>query len=363
MRVRLDAVTDTDLSAWRDLADQAAEPNPYFRPEFVRANAIERGLPIELLVVRDRTRWLACLPIRARSPTRTLPLPYLEALTDAYSLCGTPLVHRDYIEPALQGLIEAVAAQRGVAALLIGALAADGPLMAAINTTAANLGVTAIAYQEYERAAWRRPSEGDPTGIRLKQSDRRILSKRARQMSQYLGGDLRLVVRSGDPAAWDAFLKIECSGWKAARGTALASTNADATFFRRMCADMHAAGKLDLVALDVGGQTVAMECHLVDGRTLYSFRIAYDETFRRFSPGTQLSRMVIDRFDQEGFDLADSCAAPGNNHMEWLWPDRRAMQNLLLLTRDRASHLVRPAILAKSIARRARDDIQRRRVR
>ena len=85
--VRLDptALDEAGLAAWRELADRAAEPNPFFRPEFLLANAVERHVPAELLVVADGARWLACLAVTHRPANPRFPLPALVALTDAYS--------------------------------------------------------------------------------------------------------------------------------------------------------------------------------------------------------------------------------------------------------------------------------------
>ena len=75
LRLDAGALDVGDLRAWSELADRAAEPNPFFRPEFVLANATERGLPVELVVARDDTRWLLCLPVRRRPPSRHFPFP------------------------------------------------------------------------------------------------------------------------------------------------------------------------------------------------------------------------------------------------------------------------------------------------
>lgn len=357
MRVRPDAVTEEDLSAWRDLADRAVEPNPFYRPEFLLANVIERGVRIDLLVVREGERWLACLPVVDRPPSRTLPLRHLEGFVDEYVLSGTALVDRDAIDAGIDGLIWSIEADRDAAALLLRILPAGGPIAEAIDRVAAHRGIRPIISQTYERASWRRPADGEPSGTRLKTSDRRILGRRARRMQEALGGDIEVIDRTTDPKSWDAFMTMERSGWKEERGTALGSTDRDAAFFRRMCADMSAAGHLEVVALVVGGQPVAMEVHLPDGDALYSFRIAYDDAYRPFSPGTQLSFLVIEGFQDQGYRFADSCASPDNTHMNWLWPDRRPVHSLFLPSGSRASQLVRPALWAKNQARRFRDEV------
>lgn len=133
-----------------------------------------------------------------------------------------------------------------------------------------------MVYLDVERATWRRPPDKDFPGARLKRSDRRILAWRSRLLTLEVGGELEVVDRSREPDAWESFLAMENSGWKAERVTALGSTKANAATFLRICAQMSAAGQLELVGLEAGGRTVAMECHLVDDDVLYSFRIAYE---------------------------------------------------------------------------------------
>jgi len=361
--VRLDPRTLSagDVAAWGDLADRALEPNPFLHPEFVLASVIERGIAAELLVILYGTLWIAALLVRTRRPSLRLPLPYVEALTDAYSFCSTPLIDRDAVAPAANGLIDAVIAERRGAALSLGMYPPEGPVADALAAAAAGRGMRPIVYSDYERAAWQSSPDPHFPGPRFNHSDRRELARRARHLAAELGGELEVVDRTNDPDAWEAFLAMEDSGWKAERGTALGSTPADAAFFRRMCAGMSAAGRLEVVALEVAGRTVAMECHLVDGSLFYSFKIAHDPAFRKFSPGTQLKYRVIDQLAERGLSLADSCAVPDNAHMNRLWPDRRRMQTLLLPTGAPSAKLLRPAMRARETARRIRDDIARRR--
>lgn len=361
IRVDPTSLGDADLDAWRALADRAAEPNPFYRPEFLLADSIERAADVDLLVVRDGDRWLACLPVVDRPPSRTLPLPHLEGFVDEYVLCGTPLVDRDAIEVGIDAIVGSVQAERNAAALLLRILPVDGPVADAIDLAAERRGIDPITSHTYERASWRRAVDGEPSGTRLKASDRRVLGRRTRRMQEALGGDVRVVDRTHDPAGWEAFLAMERSGWKEAWGTALGSTDRDAAFFRRMCAAMSTVGHLEIVELAVGEQPVAMEVHLPDGDALFSFKIAYDDAFRPFSPGTQLSFLVIEGLQDQGFRIADSCASADNTHMNWLWPDRRPVRSLLLPSGSRASRLVRPSIWAKDQARRIRAEVTRRR--
>lgn len=358
---RLDpaGLDQADLAAWRELADRAAEPNPFYRPEYLLPNLSERHDDVSLLVVRGDGRWLACVPIRSVPANRTFPLPHVEALVDSYSVCSTPLIDREHLRRGVDGLLGFVDDEHGASALLLASFPPDGPVGADLTAAAIARGIHPVVYLDGTRAAWHRWSDGGSPGAGIHESERHKLARRTRGLERELGADVEVVDRAGDPDAWEAFLALEASGWKAEAGTALASSEADAAFFRRMCAGMSATGHLRLVALEGGGRTVAMECHLIEDRAAYVIKIAYASDLHRYSPGVQLGVRVIDGFHEQGLDLADSCAAEDSAHINRLWPERRRMQTLLLPTAARSARLVGPTVQAKRLARHVRDDLLR----
>lgn len=350
-------VGTADLAAWRTLADRAAEPNPFYRPEYLLSNVDERHGDVRLLVVRDDRHWLACLPIREVPANRTFPLPHVEALVDPYSVSSTPLVDRDEVQRGVDGLLAFVGDEHGASALLLAMFPPDGPVGTALTAVAPSRRIHPIVYLDGTRAAWHRSPEDRPNGAGINESERHRLARRARGLERELGAGLQVVDRAHDPVAWDVFLALEASGWKAEAGTALASTASDAAFFRRMCAGMSATGHLELVALEAGGRTAAMECHLIEDRATFVIKIAYAADLHRYSPGYLLGVRVLDGFDQQGLHLADSCAAEGNAHIDRLWPARRRIQTILLPTGARSARLVGPTVRAKRLARHVRDDL------
>lgn len=348
-----------ELDRWRTLADRAAEPNPYFRPEYVLANALERDRSVSLIVIRDGERWVACLPITQRTASRALPLPHVGALTDEYSLLGTPLVDRDAVGAAADALVESNQESRGPAALMIDQLAFDGPIGPALLAAAEARGLRPITLRQFERAAWRRTDDSAAPGQPGKDTDVKRLRRRARRLAEELGGSVQVADRTEESDAAEVFLAMENSGWKAEHGTALGSTAADAAFFRRICRDMSGAGLLRIISLEVNGRPLAMECHLRDGDALFSFKIAYDHGFSSFSPGAQLDLHLIEGFATQGLALVDTCASPANAHMNRLWPHRRPMRTLLLPSGARSSVLVRPFVAGKAMVRSVHKDLAR----
>ena len=359
MRIAVGSVGTADVAAWGELADRAAEPNPFYRPEFLLANAVHRQIAIELLIVKDEGRWLACLPVRRRPPTLRLPVSSLTALADEYSFSGTPLIDRDELERAADGLLQLAREEGRVAILLIPMFNVDGPVGRALQAAARRHDVRLSRIASFQRAAWHRAPKRHFPGPSFNRSDRRELSRTARRLREELGGDLVVVDRTHDPSAWEEFLAMERAGWKGDRGTALGSRSRDAQFFRRMCAGMSAAGRFELLCLEVGGRTIAMESHLLDGATLWPFKIAHDPAYRRFSPGTQLMYRVIDSLHDRAIEIADTGAVPENAHMNRLWPDRRTLHSVLIPTGAPAARLVPLVLLARVAVRDIRRTARR----
>lgn len=355
------AVDEAGLVAWRNLADRAAEPNPFFRPEFLLANVVERQVPAELLVVIEDDRWLACLPVQRRPANLRFPLPTLAAVTDLYSFSGTPLLDRDAVDAAADGLLQLVRAERRAAVLMIGIFETSGIVGTAMTRAAERTGAPFREHSSFGRAGWWRSAEPHFPGPGFTGHDRRQLHRRTKKMRAELGGEITVVDRTMDPDGWEQFLAMENSSWKAERGTALASTERDAAFFRRMCAGLSRSGQLELLALQVGEHTAAMQASLIDGATLFAFKIAFDPQYGQFSPGTILKYRTLERLEGSTLNVGDSCAAPDNAHMNRLWPDRRVMRTLVMPTGSPLGALLLPLLGARAVGRRIRDIIVNRR--
>ena len=363
LRLDAGALDAADVAAWSELADRAVEPNPFFRPEFVLASVAKRRAPVELLVVRDDDRWLACMPFRRTGSWRRIPLPCLHPWLPEYSYLATLLIDRDAVRAAAEAFVAEARAQRDAAMFVFDMCDPEGPVADALVAAARRLGVPLIVQREFERAAWRRLPDGSEREDSMNEHKRqRLLAKQSRQLARHLDTELEVLDRAGDPAAWETFLAMENSGWKGEQGTALAAKPTDAAFFRAMCAGMSGRGGLELRSLEGGGRSVAMECCLKEGDELiYGFKIAYDAEFSKFSPGAQLQALTLQRFDDVRPLLYDSCAWSENAVHNRIWPDRRRMQVLVLPTVAPVARLLPFWLWIEATARGARDGIRRRR--
>jgi CelD/BcsL family acetyltransferase involved in cellulose biosynthesis len=347
----LDSLSDREVAAWRALAGRAAEPNPFFEPDFVLPAA--RHLPsreVGLLAVEDGDDWRACMPV-ARMRVGGLS-PGLGTWRHRYCFLGTPLVDRDHLEPGIAALLRHPLG-KGRAQLFMAEAMSDGPVLGALHDCLAEEKLAMVFEADHERASLRRRSDGVYSeGKRAHR--RRELQRLWRRLEEQLGHQLEVHEDMGERPVWEDFLELESSGWKGRGATALAANPSHAAFFRELCAGFADAGRLQMLTLKAGKRVVAMKCNISAGDTLFCFKIGYDESLSRYSPGVQLERANVDVFhERRNEEFMDSCAAPDNKMINRLWPDRRNITNLVLSRRG-VRVVARQALRAADAVRTAR---------
>ena len=336
------AVGVAEVEAWRDLCDDAAEPNPFYAPEFVLpawSTLSLRGCGLR--VVLDGREWIACLPIQARRAAGAAII----GLTHGYSFLSTPLVRRGCVEAGVRGLV--ARRRRGPApAVSLTRAGGDGPVAGALAAVVAEAGLAPVWERRAERAA-ARPLRGGPA------PRHRDLERRRRRMQEALDGPVTVEDRSASAAAVGEFLALEAAGWKGREGTALAGRPGDRAFFVAMSAGFAERGLLRLWTLTAAGRTAAMACELRAGDAVFGFKTCHDETLRRYSPGTQLLSDLVDRFrSDDRLTLYDSCSDPDAKGINDLYGGRREIVSLAAAPRPLAGGL-RAGIDGLSSVRRA----------
>ena len=137
------------------------------------------------------------------------------------------------------------------------------------------------------------------------------------------------------------FLELEARGWKGRNASALGSSDAGRLFFIRASAPRRGADDLMMLGLRLAGRWIALKCNFVSGEGSFAFKIAYDEDYAKFSPGTLLELENIRRFHaRPELRWMDSCADPGHFMVNRLWPDRRALADLVSTTGRAAGDLM-----------------------
>ena len=130
--------------------------------------------------------------------------------------------------------------------------------------------------------------------------------------------------------AVDEFLALEGIRLEGRRGHSPLGPRLACPLLRRSLPRLRAPGEARDDGPALCGSTLAMATLLAARNSRYAFKMAFDEEFRKQAPGAQLIVEFTEHPRDGGAHYMDSCAAPDNEIMNRLWPDRRALVSVAL---------------------------------
>jgi CelD/BcsL family acetyltransferase involved in cellulose biosynthesis len=146
------------------------------------------------------------------------------------------------------------------------------------------------------------------------------------------------------------FLALESSGWKGARGSAIALDGRLVAFYAALARDAAARGGLAVRALRLDGRAVAVHLGIVHRGVYYLPKTAYDEKLGQVSPGQLLQREVLAECESRGVSRFDFLGPdmewkrdwePAHAPHDWLYVYRPSFAGRAMHT---LKHRVRPAV-------------------
>src|SRR6202022_3999443 len=162
--------------------------------------------------------------------------------------------------------------------------------------------------------------------------------------------------------------RLEASGWKARRGTALIQDDGDASFIRRAAPALAANSQCEIVTLRAGDTPVAAAIVLRHQDRAFYFKLGIDERFAKSSPGVQLTLDLTRHLCADpAIATADSTASADHPMINPIWRGRFAIGDVLIPLRsgDPVVPLIHAALtlrrLIRELARRTVDVIRDRR--
>jgi Acetyltransferase (GNAT) domain len=136
---------------------------------------------------------------------------------------------------------------------------------------------------------------------------------------------------SGMAAALGDFLNLEATGWKGRAGTAARADDRIRAFMEAAVTGLAREGKAQVARLSADGRPIATIVTLRSGATAWCWKIAYDESYARFSPGVLLLLEVTQALlDDPGIAGADSCATAGHPMIDYVWRERLGLADHLV---------------------------------
>jgi CelD/BcsL family acetyltransferase involved in cellulose biosynthesis len=355
---RLTSLDNVPVAAWRMLATTSLEPNGYYLPEWALAvNASARGRTGMSALCAWSASNASCLvglmPVTSLWRACRIPLPALVS-GDPYGTLCTPLLARDDARAAAGELLEA-ARRAGARALLLHDMALDGPVMRTFEDILDRDGLHPRVLQSYPRASLDATGDGDER-LRDALGAKKLKELRRQQHRLAEHGDVSFEIARTPAevaAALEIFLRLEASGWKGQRGTALIQHDGDATFIRRAASALAENGQCEVVTLRAGDNAVAAGIVLRQQSRAFFFKLGIDETYAKYSPGVQLTLALTRHLcaDPE-IGSADSTAGPDHPMINPIWRDRFTIGDVLIPLRrhDPVVAIIYAALAARQTA-------------
>jgi CelD/BcsL family acetyltransferase involved in cellulose biosynthesis len=320
------------LPRWQDLSRRAAGDNTFFDADFAIPAMRHLAPDAALGVVRGLDGRLAALaPFVVTRLGRIAPAIRLWA--HDYGPLGLPLVDREMIAPAVATLLDGLAPLSTRLSFIAPDMPLASPVTEALIAAARLHDRPVDILDDHVRAALYRadPAMVDPRQA-LNPRRRKEYARQMRRLAEI--GEVRLVasIEPGEVIARFAqFLELEARGWKGERGSALASSPATRDFAAAAVAARAAAGHARIDSIDFGGRPIAMVITFAAGATAWTWKIAYDEEFARFSPGVQLMLAVAGQvFSDPTIAAIDSCASADHPMVNHIWSGRMPVGTVVL---------------------------------
>ena len=336
-------LTAVAASEWRALAQRANEPNGYYLPDWeLAANASARGrtgvgsLSAWSEAPDGKPRLIGLLPAVSMWRAYGIPLPALVS-ADPYGTLGTPPLDRDMAEDAVAGVMRQ-ARNAGAHALVLRDMSLDGAAMKAFAEVLRRGGMRPLTLQSHHRASLDASRDADEL-LRDALGAKKLKELRRQRHRLAEHGDVGFAVaRTPEQvaAAVETFLRLEASGWKGRRGTALVQHDGDASFVRRATADLARLGQCEIVTLSAGATPVAAAIVLRHQDRAFYFKLGVDEQFAKLSPGVQLTLDLTRHLCADpAIALVNSTASADHPMINPIWRGRLAIGDVLIPLRPR----------------------------
>jgi CelD/BcsL family acetyltransferase involved in cellulose biosynthesis len=311
---------ETYRSDWAALMREVPHPNLYFGPDFLIPNLrlVQDSPFVVAFLYRSRPgggRSLAAMAAFDLERARwKRPFPHLAPLTNRYVFDSSPLVHPDGAAETWAALLSALANPAHPWQLVEFAceaqLGADGALPSGVD------GVDRLLVRTGpSRAGLRKPLTASEFVARRRKSH--VRDERRRRKALGALGEVRIERFRGDGEGAEAllleFLPLESAGWKARAATSVLSRENDSAFFKEVLLIAAKKRTLFWVGLRLDDRLVAASVGFAENGVMVAFKLCFDETLRKFSPGLLLASAVIDAFlDAEDLTLARSGGQTGS---------------------------------------------------
>jgi CelD/BcsL family acetyltransferase involved in cellulose biosynthesis len=292
---------------WEQLADRV-DGSPFLRPGWIGAwwRAFGTGR-LEIVALRADGRLVGLVPLyRCRGTVRSI--------TNWHSPEFSFLVQDEAVAVALASALLG----RGARRVQLAFLDPERAGLRECHAVAARAG-----YRTLERTLERCPYiviGGDRAKLEDGVSGKLIrdLGRRRRRLEEQ--GSVSVEVADGRERFEELLeegFRVEASGWKGERGTAIASRPETRIFYRDVAAWAAERGWLRLFFLRLDGRPLAFELTLAAGGALYRLKGGFDPDWQKYSPGKLLLHATLTHAFGSGLKRFEFLGEDDPFKLEW----------------------------------------------
>jgi hypothetical protein len=334
------------IDAWDELGRCALEPNVFYEPWFAVPALRAFGADQDWLFVfifesspqkPGQAPVLAgFFPLVEKRGYKGLPVRLLTLWQHPYSVLGAPLVRRDSTADVWAAFFGWAKSGPHAAGLLrLPLFPGAGPLGQILVQDCHRQGRLSFVDEAYARALFLPRSDAETyRALAVGGHHNREVRRKERGLAKLGRLEFRVLEDAAQVPAWtDQFARLEARGWKGKEGTAFANREADLAFLRTLLDAAGARDRLLMLGLFLEDRPIALKCNLRAGDGAFAFKIAYDETLAKYSPGVLLELFNIDYLhEHRDIRWMNSCAVAGHPMIDRLWLDRRVIEDRVLST-------------------------------
>jgi hypothetical protein len=314
--------------AWDELAQCAAEPNPFFESWYLLPSleSFDREGNSSVLCFRQGGKLAGIMPIVRQQRYGGWPLAHLGTWLHPNIFFGTPLVAAGAEFRFWRAVLDWADSNPGLSLFLhLNQIALSGPVYSALVSVLAAEGRPWGVVERKERALLSTDLDGEAYLAKwMPAAKRKDLCRRFRRLGELGEVDFRWETGSDGLLRWiDEFLALEAAGWKGDAGSALACDAATEALFRKSLIGAAGRDRLARLSLRLNGRPIAMLSTFLTPPGAFGFKTAFDEDYARFSPGFLLEREFLSALRRFGLSWCDSCAAADHSVMNQIWHERR----------------------------------------
>src|SRR5262245_10398236 len=334
--------------AWEDRDANAIEPNacdePWMMMPAIRAFGAGRRLQFALVLAHEPALHdgapLLCgiFPLERQNHyqglSRKLPFKTLRLWKHKYCYLCTPLVRVRYGRQVIAAFFDWLDAGSHNCSLMEFRFIAGDGLFNDLLTDYFERHAKLHYISTYFMRPLFRPTADVDTYLcaALSAKHRKMIRRQERQLSEVGRLEYDALTPDDDVAVRiEEFLRLEASGWKGRESSAIASNESDRSYFESIAKEAFRRGRLSMLALRLDGSPIAYKCDFIAERGLFTFRIAFDESYARNSPGMLLEIENLRRLQAlSQIEWVDSCNDSFNFMFNRLWLARRTILDVVV---------------------------------